>query len=64
MIGEPEKRYQEDPVRFLRAIRFAAKLGFKIEKKTEQPLFKMSYLLHQTAPARLFDEVIKLFLTL
>jgi poly(A) polymerase len=62
MIGDPEKRYQEDPVRLLRVIRFAAKLDFKIEKKTEQPLFQMGYLLNQSAPARLFDEMIKLFL--
>jgi len=62
MIGEPEKRYQEDPVRLLRVIRFAAKLNFKIEKKSEQPLYQMGYLLNQAAPARLFDEMNKLFL--
>lgn len=63
MIGHPAKRFQEDPVRLLRAIRFAAKLNFKIEKQTEQSLTKMGYLLNQSAPARLFDEMIKLFLT-
>jgi len=62
MIGDPLQRYQEDPVRLLRVIRFAAKLGFKIEKKTADAIREAAYLLHQTAPARLFDEMIKLFL--
>ena len=62
IIGDPEKRYQEDPVRFLRAVRLCAKLNFNLEKKTEAPLYKMGYLLRQSAPARLFDEMTKLFL--
>jgi poly(A) polymerase len=62
MIGDPLQRYQEDPVRLLRAIRFAAKLDFKIEKKTAAAIQEVAYLLHQTAPPRLFEEMIKLFL--
>ncbi|MBS0358732.1 MAG: polynucleotide adenylyltransferase PcnB [Proteobacteria bacterium] len=61
MIGEPEKRYQEDPVRMLRAVRFAAKLNFTIEEKTAAPLSKLSGLLLHVPSARLFDEVIKIF---
>ena len=63
MIGDPIQRYQEDPGRLLRAVRFAAKLNFKIEPHTEKPLYEMGYLIHQIAPPRLFDEILKLFLT-
>ncbi|HEV2614807.1 MAG TPA: polynucleotide adenylyltransferase PcnB [Gammaproteobacteria bacterium] len=62
MIGDPVQRYQEDPARMLRAIRFAAKLDFNIEKETEKPLYEMGNLIHQIAPPRLFDETLKLFL--
>jgi len=62
MIGDPLQRYQEDPARMLRAIRFAAKLDFSIEKETEKPLYDMGHLIHQIAPPRLFDETLKLFL--
>ena len=61
MIGDPESRYREDPVRMLRAIRFAAKLKFSIEPQTEAPIRELSGLLQGIAPARLFDEVLKLF---
>jgi len=61
LIGDPETRYREDPVRMLRAIRFAAKLGFSIHPETEQPIFDLGYLLDDIPPARLFDEVLKLF---
>lgn len=61
LIGEPEQRYREDPVRMLRAVRFAAKLGFRIHPDTEAPLFKLGRLLEDIPPARLFDEVVKLF---
>ncbi|PHQ78604.1 MAG: poly(A) polymerase [Coxiella sp. (in: Bacteria)] len=61
MIGDPNQRYHEDPVRLLRAIRLSAKLGFTVEEKTEEPLFKLSNLLWHVAPARLFDEILKLF---
>jgi poly(A) polymerase len=63
LIGDPETRYREDPVRMLRAVRFAAKLDFSIEPNTEQPLKQLAYLLDGVPPARLFDEVLKLFLS-
>jgi len=63
MIGDPETRYREDPVRMLRAVRFAAKLDFSIEPNTERPIRQLAYLLDGVPPARLFDEVLKLFLS-
>jgi poly(A) polymerase len=63
LIGDPETRYREDPVRMLRAVRFAAKLDFSIEPKTETPISKLAYLLDGVPPARLFDECLKLFLS-
>lgn len=62
MIGDPKARYQEDPVRMLRAARFAAKLGFTLEKNTAAPIRSMAPLLANIPPARLFEEVLKLFL--
>ncbi len=61
-IGDPVDRYREDPVRMLRAIRFAAKLGFTIDADTEQPISELTHLLDDIPPARLFEEVNKLFL--
>ncbi|MBV5308363.1 polynucleotide adenylyltransferase PcnB [Chromatium okenii] len=61
LIGDPEQRYREDPVRMLRAVRFACKLGFTIDPPTERPLFALGALLADISPARLFDELIKLF---
>lgn len=61
MIGEPELRYQEDPVRMLRALRFAAKLDFKIEDKTASPIKKQAALITHISSSRLFDEMTKLF---
>jgi len=61
MIGDPEGRYREDPVRMLRAARFAAKLDFDIEPSTEAPIAELAYLLKDIAPARLFDEALKIF---
>jgi poly(A) polymerase len=63
LIGDPETRYREDPVRMLRAVRFAAKLDFSIEPATERLLQQLAYLLDGVPPARLFDEVLKLFLS-
>jgi poly(A) polymerase len=63
LIGDPERRYREDPVRMLRAVRFACKLGFAVEPHTEAPLFELGHLLGDIAAARLFDELIKLFHT-
>ncbi len=63
MIGVPDVRYREDPVRIIRVVRFAAKLGFEIEKKTRQPLIDMAPLLANVPPSRLFDEMFKLLQT-
>ena len=60
MIGDPEARYREDPVRMLRAIRFAAKLDFDLDAPTAEPIDKLAYLLESISSARLFDETIKL----
>lgn len=62
LIGDPQTRYQEDPVRMLRAIRFKAKLDFNIEPSTEAPIKELAPLLKQIPPARLFEEILKLFL--
>ncbi|AWG45178.1 polynucleotide adenylyltransferase PcnB [Xylella fastidiosa] len=63
LIGDPVRRYQEDPVRMLRAVRLAVKLGFEIEAGTAEPISRMAGLLADVAPARLFEEVLKLFLS-
>lgn len=63
IIGEPQKRYYEDPVRMLRAIRFASKLDFKLDPETAEPIKELGWLLEHVAPARLFEEILKLFLT-
>ena len=63
LIGDPPTRYREDPVRMLRAARFAAKLGFDLHPDTERPIFELAELLAGIPPARLFDECIKLFHT-
>lgn len=63
VIGEPEVRFREDPVRMLRAVRFAAKLNFGIEKKTAKAIPKCAHLLREIPAARLFDEFLKLFLS-
>lgn len=60
LIGDPEKRFREDPVRILRAIRFAAKLGFEIDPGTRKLLMPLGILLEGVSSARLFDEIIKL----
>lgn len=63
MIGDPELRYREDPVRILRAIRIAAKLGFKIDPKTSQPIRGMQKLLLAVPEPRLFDEIMKMLMS-
>jgi poly(A) polymerase len=60
MIGEPEARYREDPVRMLRAVRIAAKLGFEIDEATRAPIARLAGLLENVPPARVFDEMLKL----
>ncbi|MFK8031145.1 MAG: polynucleotide adenylyltransferase PcnB [Gammaproteobacteria bacterium] len=62
LIGDPVTRYKEDPVRMLRAVRFAAKLGFSIDEASEEPLYELGHLLDNVPPARLADEAVKLFL--
>jgi poly(A) polymerase len=63
LIGDPGTRYREDPVRMLRAARFAAKLGFGLHADTRAPMRELAPLLGGVPPARLFDEVLKLFLS-
>ena len=63
LIGDPETRYREDPVRMLRAVRFAVKLGMRIEEKTAEPIKSLANLLQNIPPARLFEETLKLFLS-
>ena len=63
LIGDPETRFREDPVRMLRAARFEAKLGFEIDPDTAEPIGRLRELLAGVPPARLFDEMLKLFLT-
>ncbi|GAB4127737.1 MAG: polynucleotide adenylyltransferase PcnB [Sideroxydans sp.] len=60
MIGDPEVRYREDPVRMLRAVRLSAKLGMKLDPATAAPIAKMKHLLANVPEARLFDEMLKL----
>jgi len=61
LIGDPQTRYREDPVRMLRAVRFAAKLDFSIHPDSEQPIFELGHLLKDIPPARLYEEILKLF---
>jgi poly(A) polymerase len=61
MIGNPEQRFLEDPVRLLRAVRFIGKLDLKVAPETEEPMLKLHHLLDNVSPARLFQEVLKFF---
>ncbi|BAK77803.1 poly(A) polymerase [Pseudogulbenkiania sp. NH8B] len=63
MIGQPARRYQEDPVRMLRAVRLAAKLNFEIDENTRKPIRAHAHLLKKEPPARLFDEMLKLLMS-
>ena len=60
LIGDPETRYREDPVRMLRAIRFAVKLDFDIEEDTAEPIERLAYLLSDIPAARLYEESLKM----
>ena len=62
LLGDPEIRYREDPVRMLRAARFAAKLDFEIAGETAKPIFELGGLLDGVPDARLFDEILKLLM--
>jgi poly(A) polymerase len=63
VIGDPEARYREDPVRMLRAVRLAAKLGLTLDAATRAPIRDMAPLMERVPPARLFDEMLKLLLS-
>src|SRR3989440_6002454 len=63
MIGDPEQRYREDPVRMLRAVRLSASRGLDIDEPTREPLKSLTLLLANVPPARLFDEMLKLLLS-
>jgi len=63
VIGDPETRYREDPVRMLRAVRLGAKLGLTLESATRRPIAEMAPLMERVPPARLFDEMLKLLLS-
>lgn len=62
IIGNPEQRYREDPIRMLRAFRFASKLDIDISNKTYEPIKNMGYLLNNVPNSRLLDEIIKMFM--
>ena len=62
VIGNAETRYREDPVRMLRAVRFAAKLDFTLESSTAEPIKRLATLLRDISAARMFDEVLKLLM--
>lgn len=63
IIGEASLRFREDPVRMLRAVRFAAKLGFNIDPKTRAPIRELADLIENVPAARLFEEMLKLLLS-
>ncbi|MEQ1739739.1 MAG: polynucleotide adenylyltransferase PcnB [Methyloglobulus sp.] len=63
LIGDPETRFREDPVRMLRAVRFAVKLGFNLDPDCQKAIHTTSTLLESIPSARLYDEVLKLFLS-
>jgi poly(A) polymerase len=63
MIGDPATRFREDPVRMLRVVRFAAKLGFEIDDATRAPITSLADLINNVPAARLFDEMLKLLLS-
>lgn len=63
IIGDPAKRYREDPVRMLRVLRFAAKLDFGIDEDTARAIPECASLLGDIPAARLFDEFLKLFVS-
>lgn len=63
LIGEPEQRYREDPVRMLRAARFAAKLNFTLHEDTQAPIPRLGHLLSDVPTARIFEECLKIFMS-
>src|SRR5947199_4912114 len=63
VIGNPTTRYREDPIRMLRAVRLAAKLGLTLDPATREPIRELAPLMERVPPARLFDEMLKLLLS-
>jgi poly(A) polymerase len=63
VIGEAETRYREDPVRMLRGVRLAAKLGLTLDSASREPIRRLAPLMERVPPARLFDEMLKLLLS-
>ena len=63
LIGDPETRYREDPVRMLRAVRLSAKLGLAIAARSRTPIKRLAPLLSNVPPSRLFDEMLKLLMS-
>jgi poly(A) polymerase len=63
IIGEARARYREDPLRMLRAVRFAAKTGFSIDERTRKPIRELAHLLGNVPPSRVYEEMQKLLLS-
>ena len=63
LIGDPEQRYREDPIRMLRAVRIAASRGIEIDAATRRPIHRLAGLLAHVPPSRLLDEMLKLLLS-
>jgi poly(A) polymerase len=63
LIGDPQTRYREDPVRMLRAIRFATKLDMKIAEETRAPIVELAPLMANIPAARMFEEFLKMFIS-
>ncbi|HBA87311.1 MAG TPA: poly(A) polymerase [Geobacter sp.] len=61
-IGDPQVRFTEDPVRMIRAVRFASMLGFNIEQRTEAAMVELSGTINKATPPRMFEEILKLLL--
>ena len=63
IIGDARARYREDPLRMLRAVRFAAKAGFAIDERTRKPIRELAHLLGNVPPSRVYEEMQKLLLS-
>jgi poly(A) polymerase len=63
IVGDARARYREDPIRMLRAVRFAAKAGFEIDERTRKPIRELAHLLENVPPSRVYEEMQKLLLS-